>query len=117
MTKEKYVPKDTDEYIGNYDEITQKTLGELRQAIMSVPNMEEKIAWGSPAYYQGGFIVQIAGVKNGVAFYSSPKAKEAFSDELKGYKSTSKNAVHFPLDKEIPADLIKRMVELRLKEK
>jgi uncharacterized protein YdhG (YjbR/CyaY superfamily) len=40
---------------------------------------------------------------------------EAFKDELSQYK-TGKGSVQFPLDQPLPLDLIRRIVEFRVKE-
>jgi len=38
---------------------------------------------------------------------------DALKDDLKGY-AASKGTVHFPLDKPLPAALVKKMIRLRL---
>jgi uncharacterized protein YdhG (YjbR/CyaY superfamily) len=38
---------------------------------------------------------------------------EAFKDELKGL-STSKGTIHFPADKPMPVELIKKLVKARV---
>lgn len=38
---------------------------------------------------------------------------QAFKDELNGF-STSKGTIHFPLDKPMPLELIKKMVKARV---
>jgi uncharacterized protein YdhG (YjbR/CyaY superfamily) len=43
-----------------------------------------------------------------------PDAINVFKDELSKYK-TSKGAIQFPLDQPMPLDLIKRIVEFRVK--
>ena len=43
----------------------------------------------------------------------SLSAIEAFRDELKRF-DTSKGTIRFPLDKPLPASLVKRIVRLRL---
>jgi uncharacterized protein YdhG (YjbR/CyaY superfamily) len=41
-------------------------------------------------------------------------ALDAYPDELKAY-STSRGTVRFPLDQPIPQDLVRRLVEARVK--
>ena len=50
-----------EEYIAQYPEEVAKKLQKLRNIIReTAPNSTEKIAWGTPAYYQNGFLVQFA---------------------------------------------------------
>jgi uncharacterized protein YdhG (YjbR/CyaY superfamily) len=44
-----------------------------------------------------------------------PSGVEAFKDELAAYKQ-GKGSVQFPLDKPMPLDLIRRIVEFRVQE-
>jgi uncharacterized protein YdhG (YjbR/CyaY superfamily) len=45
----------------------------------------------------------------------APTGHKAFAEELSKFKQ-GKGSVQFPLDKPIPYDLIKRIVEFRVKE-
>ena len=108
-----------EEYLSQSNTEEQKGLRELRQTILGVSHeITEKIAWGVPTfYYKGHYLVQIATVKAGLAFYSSPETKAVFAEQLKPYRQTSKNAVHFSLDNELPLAVIAAMVQQRMKEK
>ena len=69
-----------------------------------------------PAYKTNGKpLVYFAGFKNHIGFYATPAGHEKFSFELANYKQ-GKGSVQFPLNKPIPYDLIKRIVEFRVKE-
>ena len=60
-------------------------------------------------------LVYFAGFKNHIGFYATPTGHEQFSKELSNYKQ-GKGSVQFPLEKEVPFDLIKKIVEFRVKE-
>ncbi len=45
----------------------------------------------------------------------NPAVIVALKDELKSYE-TSKGAIRFPVDKPLPASLIKKMVKMRIAE-
>ena len=44
-----------------------------------------------------------------------PTTNDAFKKELANYK-TGKGSIQFPLDKELPVELIKQIIEFRLAE-
>jgi len=59
--------------------------------------------------------VHFAAWKNHIGFYPTPSGITAFKEELSQY-GVSKGTVRFAMDKPIPFDLIKRIVEYRVKE-
>lgn len=110
--------KTIDEYIAAFPKDVQSVLQELRQVIReATPEAEEAISYGMPAFkLHGRSLVFFAAWKNHVGFYpSGPSAIEAFKKELSPFKQ-SKGTVQFPLDKPIPFDLVKKIVEFRVKE-
>ena len=83
---------------------------------MNAPNAIESIAYGMPAYKVNGKpLVYFAAFKNHIGFYATPKGHVHFAKELSKYKQ-GKGSVQFPIDKPIPYDLIKGMVEFKAKE-
>jgi uncharacterized protein YdhG (YjbR/CyaY superfamily) len=68
-----------------------------------------------PTFSQNGNLVHFAAFKNHIGFFPAPSGIENFKDELAKYK-TSKGTVQFPLDEEIPMDLVREIVRFRLKE-
>ncbi len=68
-----------------------------------------------PTYYLHGNLVHFAAHKNHIGFYPTPTGIEAFEDELSNYKS-AKGSVQFPINKPIPFDLIRKIVECRVSE-
>ena len=106
-----------DDYILGFPQDIQEKLVVLRKAIKeSAPDAIEKISWGVPTYNQNGFLVQFAGYKKHIGFYSSPATISHFRDELAEYKTNTKNTVQFDIDKTLPLDLIREMVSFRLRE-
>jgi uncharacterized protein YdhG (YjbR/CyaY superfamily) len=117
MKEEKINISTVDDYIDQFEEKTKQKLIELRNAIReTVPDASEKIAWGAPTYNQNGFLVQFAGYKKHIGFYCSPAAISFFKKELLHYKTNEKNTIQFPLDKELPLELVKRIVQFRIEE-
>jgi len=106
-----------DHYISNFPIDVQKILTQIRTIIKEVaPEANENIAYGMPAYKTNGKpLVYFGGFKNHIGFYATPTGHEQFSSELSNYKQ-GKGSVQFPLNKPIPFDLIKRIVEYRVNE-
>jgi uncharacterized protein YdhG (YjbR/CyaY superfamily) len=106
---EKYTT--VDEYISSFPEETQKILQQLREDLQQmVPEAKQKIGYGIPTFTLNGNLVHFAGYKNHIGLYPGSKAIEVFADQLKGYH-TSKGTVQFPIDKPLPMDLIKKLVD------
>lgn len=106
-----------DQYISAFPPETQEILQKVRQLILATaPDAVESIAYGMPAYKTHGKpLVYFAGYKHHLGFYATPTGHEAFTEELSAYKQ-GKGSVQFPLDQDIPFDLIRRMVAFRVKE-
>jgi uncharacterized protein YdhG (YjbR/CyaY superfamily) len=103
-----------DEYIATFPKDIQKKLEEIRAVIkIAAPGAVEKISYQMPAFTLNGNLVYFAAFKKHIGFYPVPVGIEKFKDELSVYK-TSKGSVQFPLDKPIPFDLIRRIVEFRV---
>lgn len=105
-----------DAYIAGYPPEIQTTLQQLRRIIMeSAPGATEKISWQMPAFALHGDLVYFAVCKNHIGFYPTPSGIDAFRQELAGYKGT-KGSIHLPLDKPLPDELIRKIVQFRVAE-
>ena len=114
MEQKKY--SNIDEYIADYPEKVAIILNKIRNQIQkSAPNSEEIISYNMPAFKQKKIVVYFAAFKNHIGFYALPSGNEAFQKELSKYK-TGKGSIQFPLKKEIPYDLIQKIVEFRVLE-
>ena len=106
-----------DEYIAGFPAQTQKVLAEMRALIKaSAPDATETISYAIPTFdLNGRHLVHFAGYARHVGFYPIPTGLDAFRDELKPYKQ-GRGSVQFPLGKPLPVDLIRRIVEFRVRE-
>lgn len=104
-------------YIKTFPKDVQVILEKMYHVIKkSAPESIETFSYGIPTFdLNGKHLVHFAGYKKHIGFYPTPSGIEAFKKELSAYKS-SKGSVQFPLDKSIPYDLIKKIVEFRLGE-
>jgi len=106
-----------DEYINNFPKDVQKILLNLRKLVKDiVPNAEETISYQMPTFkLNGKNFIHFAAFKNHVGFYPIPSGIAAFEKELAPY-GKGKGSVRFSLDKPIPYELIKKIVDYRKKE-
>ena len=116
MPKAPAVFANIDEYIRQFPPETQLVLNELRQLISeAAPQAQEKISYQMPTFYLKGNLVHFAAYKNHIGFYPAPSGIAAFQKELSTYKG-AKGSVQFPLNKPLPLDLIREIVEFRVNE-
>ncbi len=109
--------KTIEEYIRAAPKDTQGILEKMRQTIRrAAPEAVESISYQMPTFKLGGKgLVYFAAFKNHVGFYPIPSGVEAFEKELAPYKK-GKGSVQFPIDRPIPYDLVRRIVQFRVKE-
>ena len=108
-------PKNVDEYIAQAPEEAQEKLQELREVIKTtVPEAEERISYGMPYYYYKGRLVYFQLWKNHIGFYIPTPVVEEHKRELQAYETTNAT-IRFPLNEKLPLDLIKKLVEARVK--
>jgi uncharacterized protein YdhG (YjbR/CyaY superfamily) len=59
--------------------------------------------------------VHFAAMKHHIGLYPTPRGVEPFAQELAPYK-TSKGSIQFPFGTPLPRDLIRRIVEKRVRD-
>jgi uncharacterized protein YdhG (YjbR/CyaY superfamily) len=106
-----------DEYIAGFPAGTQKVLAQLRALIKATaPGATETISYAIPTFdLNGRHLVHFAGYAKHIGLYPIPSGIKAFKEELKPYKQ-GKGSVQFPLSQPLPTDLIRRIVEFRVRE-
>ena len=110
------IPQTIDEYILLFPENVREKLNEMRQTIrQSAPEATEKISYRMPSYEFNGMLVYFAAHTSHIGFYPFASAIKAFSSELTPYR-TSRGGIQFPYKNPLPLDLIKRIVDYRVKE-
>lgn len=105
--------KDVDTYIAKAPKEVQGKLKEIRAVIReTAPTAMESISYGMPGYDKGQ-IAWFGLMKTHIGLYLRPPIIEEHKNELANYKTT-KSAVHFPLNKKLPVNLIKKLVKARI---
>jgi uncharacterized protein YdhG (YjbR/CyaY superfamily) len=109
--------KYVDDYLKSFPVETQKKLQELRHVIHSAaPASQETLSYGIPTVdLKGKHLIHFAGYRNHLGLYPGAKAIEAFQGDIVAYKN-AKGSVQFPLEKPLPVELVKRIVQFRCDE-
>jgi len=100
--------------------IMQYSVIKVRAAIRSAvpPEATEAIGYGIPTFrYKGALVAYAAFSDHCSLFPMSLAVMAAFKNELKRFPTSSKGTIRFPLDRPLPAALVKKLVKARLAEK
>jgi uncharacterized protein YdhG (YjbR/CyaY superfamily) len=109
--------EEVDRYLSEIDEPKRTTLQELRESVLRVvPQAEECISYGMPAFRVNGKVVAgFAAFKDHLSYLPhSGSVLGELAEELDGY-SMSKGALRFPVDQTLPDELVKKLVNVRLR--
>jgi uncharacterized protein YdhG (YjbR/CyaY superfamily) len=117
----KYPEKDVEEYIEKCPKEAQDKLRKIRAAIWEVaPDSAERIDYFQiPGYsYEGydydGMFAWFSFKKPNVRLHVRPPVLQEHKGELVSY-ATTKSIISFPVDKEIPITLVKKLVKASIK--
>lgn len=113
---DKTTAKGVDEYLARVPEPARSTLKKVRAVIRSmVPaGTTEVISYGMPTFKYKRGLVAFAAFSNHCSFFPlGASVLDSFKDELKEFR-VSKGTLHFPLDKPLPAVLVKKIVKARI---
>jgi uncharacterized protein YdhG (YjbR/CyaY superfamily) len=107
--------KTVDDYLAEVRQPARTTLEKVRAAIRSVVPAEtsEVISYKIPAFKWGEVLVWYAAFSDHCSLFPTLAVIEKFKDELKPFRK-SKGTIQFPIDKPLPASLVKKMVRARV---
>ena len=109
-------PRTIDEYIAACPKEVQPVLEQIRATVhQAAPDAQETISYQMPAFTLNGILVYFAAHPKHIGFYPTPSGIEKFKPEIAGYE-WAKGSVQFPLSEPLPTDLIRRIVEFRVKQ-
>jgi uncharacterized protein YdhG (YjbR/CyaY superfamily) len=109
---------EVDDYLRALDEPKRSTLEALRRTILEVvPDAEQVISYSVPAFrVEGRTVAGFAAFTNHLSYLPfSGSVLPQLADELRGY-TTTKSALHFPIDRPLPRPLVEKLVAARLRE-
>ena len=107
---------EVDAYLAGVAEPARTTLHKIRATIRAAAPAEatEAISYGMPAFqYKGPLMGFAAFAKHCSLFPMNGSLVAEFAEELKDYR-TSKGTIQFPVDKPLPAALVKKLVKARV---
>ena len=110
--------EEVDEYLRGVEEPKRTTLEALRRTILEiVPDAEQVISYRVPAFRVGGAtIAGFAAFRRHLSYLPfSGSVLSRLADELAGY-TTTKSALHFPVDQPLPKVIVERLIAVRLDE-
>lgn len=110
--------EEVDQYLAALEEPKRTTLARLRQTILDiVPEADQGISYGVPAFKVGGrTFAGFAAFKNHLSYLPhSGSVFDQLRDDLAGY-STSSGALRFAINEPLPAPLVEKLIEVRLRQ-
>ncbi len=109
---------DVDRYLAGLEDPKRATLEEVRRRILEVvPQAEQGISYSCPAFkVDGKTVAGLAAFKSHLSYLPhSGSVLAAAGEKTRGYSQT-KSALHFPVDTPLPRELIRDLIELKMRE-
>jgi uncharacterized protein YdhG (YjbR/CyaY superfamily) len=103
-------------YLARVPEPARSTLKKIRAAIRSAvpPQTVETISYGIPTFKcNGSPLVWFAAFSGHCSLFPTAEVIREFKNELKPFQ-ISKGTIRFPVDKPLPATLVRQMVKARV---
>jgi uncharacterized protein YdhG (YjbR/CyaY superfamily) len=110
--------EEIDRYLSDLPEPKRTTLGGLRQSILAVlPQAEQGMSYGLPAFkVDGKTIAGFAAFKHHLSYL--PHSGSVFPElceELAGYEHST-GALRFSIEEPLPAELVEKLIAVRLRQ-
>ena len=108
-------PETVDEYLREVPPPGRGMLENIRATIRSAAPREasEIISYGIPAFRYKGVLIWFAAFADHCSLFPTAAVIEMFKKDLRGF-AVSKGTIQFPLNKPLPAALVRKMVKARV---
>jgi len=105
-------------YLADVPPKDRAVLQKIRATVRSVvPDAEEKISYGIPAFIWHGNLVYYGAMKKHLSLFPGSKAViKKFATELEPFDATSTGTIRFSADKPLSMTLVKKIVRARMRE-
>jgi uncharacterized protein YdhG (YjbR/CyaY superfamily) len=115
--REGKMQKEIETYINQFNPEIQNRLLQIRDVFFSVvPDATEAIKYQMPTIIWNGNLIHYAAFRKHIGIYPLPHVLELLQDDIKGYK-TGKGSIQFDNDKVLPLEVIRKIIELRKRDK
>jgi uncharacterized protein YdhG (YjbR/CyaY superfamily) len=118
VAKSEFDATHVDEYLSKVPEPARSVLNELRAVIRAVvpAGATEGISYGMPVFKHKRPLIGYAAFSDHYSLFPmSATVLTTLKDDLKSYETT-KGAIRIPMDKTVPASLVRKLVRARLAE-
>lgn len=106
-------PNSIQEYFSWFPPEIQAKLQQMREILRgALPKAQEVISYHMPAFKTSEVLVYYAATKGHLGFYPTSSGVTNFKEELAGYV-TSKGAIQFPYNQDLPEQLIVAIAQFR----
>ncbi|OOQ57560.1 iron chaperone [Mucilaginibacter pedocola] len=111
-------PKNVEEYYSWFPQEAQDAMDDVKRTIYEVmPDAEESISYAIPTYKYKGLLAHFAAYEKHIGLYPGSEAIVVFAEDIAANKfKSAKGSIQFPLNKPMPLDLVRKIVEYRLQE-
>lgn len=111
-SKDKF--KTVDEYFDSIEPEVRPLMDEIRNLVcVRVPDAEELLSYGVPAFKKGRIFFFFAAFKNHIGIYPPVEGDDDLMMALKPFRGDKGN-LKLPLNQPMPWDLIERVLEAQL---
>ena len=109
-------PTSVEEYFSWFPPEVQSKLRQIQKTLIeALPDAKEVVSYHMPAFKTSEVLVYYAAAKNHLGYYPTNSGVEEFKKELAPYV-TSKGAIQFSHDQELPLELISQIAQFRAEE-
>lgn len=107
--------KTVDEYLDSLSEEVRPLMDQIRNLVRRrVPEAEELLSYGVPAFKKGRVFFLYAAFKKHIGTYPPVEADEELMAEMTPFRGDNGNLI-LPQNQPLPLDLIERILEAQLK--
>ena len=101
-----------DEYLENVNSDQKDQLERIRSVVKTiVPDVEEVISYGMPVFkVKGKYLIGMSQFKDHLSIFPGSGPIESLAKELSDFK-TSKGTIQFTIEKPIPDELLKLVIQ------